>query len=112
MPQTAVALHNSIPAPRENLRSVSSDLQGNSQHHRHATPLPQLFSGSIRFFIPAKEYGFIETPDEGPDVFFYLTAVQKPYELSALKFPAKVEYEQVQTKRGPRASKVWLAGAK
>ena len=74
--------------------------------------LPQLHSGTIRFFIPAKEHGFIETPGDGPDVFFHLTAVQKPYELSALRFPTQVEYERIETKRGPRASKVWLAGAK
>jgi CspA family cold shock protein len=74
--------------------------------------LPELHSGTVRWFDPAKAYGFLEPMGDGPDVFFYLTAVQKPYELSALRFPAKVEYEQIDTRRGPRASKLWLAGGK
>lgn len=109
MVSTTVSSHNSIPPQRENLRPVSSDLR--LEQTRHPS-LPQLFSGTIRFFNHAKEYGFIERLDDGPDVMFHLTAVKKPYELSALKFPTEVEYEMVQTRRGPRASKVWLAGAK
>lgn len=61
----------------------------------------------IRWFDPAKSFGFIEPPD-GPDVFFYLTAVQKPFETSKLHFATRVEYELVQARKGPRATKVWL----
>jgi len=66
----------------------------------------------IRWFDHAKSYGFIEPPDDGPDVFFYLTAVQNPFETSALHFATRVEYELVKSRRGPRATKVWIAGAK
>lgn len=66
----------------------------------------------IRWFDPAKCYGFIEAPHDSPkgtpDVFFYLTAVQKPFELSALRFSTRVEYEVVESRRGPRATKVWI----
>jgi len=60
----------------------------------------------IRWFDAAKSFGFIE-PSDGPDVFFYLTAVQKPFETSALRFATKVEFEMIQSRRGPRATKVW-----
>ena len=113
----ATAYNNSSAPKRENLRPVSSDLRRHPQHSElstspTATMLPQLFSGTIRFFDHGKSYGFIETPDDGPDVFFYLTALQKPFDIAALKFPAQVEYEVFQSRKGPRASKVWLAGAR
>lgn len=116
MPSTATALHNSIPPQRENLRPVSSSLQrgftGPDGDRSNHAPLPQLHTGTIKFFNPEKSYGMIEALADGPDVFYYLDAIQKPFERSALKFSTKVEYEQVDTKRGPRATKVWLGGGK
>lgn len=115
MISTALASHNSTASPSANLRhgphSISNELP--LRHHdSHAEStarpaLPPLFAGTIHVVNPEKSYGFIEAPD-GPDVFFHFSALQKPFDISAVKFPAGVEYEMVQTRKGPRATKVWM----
>ena len=115
MPSTALSSHNSTTSPSGNLRhgphSISNELP--LRHHDSHTDstarpaLPPLYAGTVHVVVAERAYGFIEAPD-GPDVFFHFSAIQKPFEISAVKFPARVEYEMVQTRKGPRATKVWM----
>jgi cold shock protein len=60
--------------------------------------------GTVRWFNNSKDYGFIGR-DDGPDVFVHYTAiVGEGYK--TLNEADKVEFEIVQSPRGPQAGNV------
>jgi cold shock CspA family protein len=69
-----------------------------------------MLTGTIKFFHPVKNYGFIR-PNEGgknaPEIFFYATEFDG--EVGSLKPMQWVEYgDVIETPRGPRALRVAL----
>jgi CspA family cold shock protein len=66
-------------------------------------------SGTVKWFNPAKGYGFI-TPDEGgKDVFVHISAVQQAG-LGSLNEGQRVTYEGVKEPRGMKAINLAAAG--
>ena len=59
-------------------------------------------TGSVKWFNPAKGYGFIEPEDGSKDAFVHISAVEKAG-LSTLREGQKVKYELVPGQNG-RAS--------
>lgn len=55
-------------------------------------------SGTVKWFNPAKGYGFIQPEDGGKDVFVHISAVEKAG-LRTLNEGQKVNYE-LQTEKG------------
>ncbi len=65
--------------------------------------------GRVKWFNAQKGYGFIERPGE-PDVFVHYTAVlQDGYR--TLEEGEQVEYELVESERGPQAANVKRLGS-
>jgi CspA family cold shock protein len=58
--------------------------------------------GTVKWFNPAKGYGFIQPDSGGKDVFVHISAVEKDG-LSTLNEGAKVSYEVV-TNRGKESA--------
>ena len=58
--------------------------------------------GTVKWFNPAKGFGFIQPDTGGPDVFVHISAVERAG-LSSLAEGAKVSYE-VQTGRNGKSS--------
>ena len=48
--------------------------------------------GTVKWFNPAKGYGFIETADGSKDIFVHITAVQQAG-LTGLQEGQRIEYE-------------------
>ncbi len=65
-------------------------------------------TGTVKWFNPAKGYGFIEPDEGGNDVFVHISAVAEAG-LSILTEGQKVEYEVVSTPHGTTAGNLKLA---
>ena len=61
-------------------------------------------TGRVKWFNDSKGFGFIER-DDGKDVFVHYTAIQGQG-FKTLPEGAKVEFELLDTDRGPQADKV------
>ena len=60
--------------------------------------------GRVKWFSDQKGFGFIQQ-DGGPDVFCHFSAIQAEG-FKTLKEGQSVEFEVVQSEKGPRASNV------
>ncbi len=65
-------------------------------------------SGRVKWFNDSKGFGFIER-DDGKDVFVHYSSIEGKG-FKTLPEGAKVEFELVDTDRGPQADKVRLVG--
>ncbi|ACL70396.1 cold-shock protein [Halothermothrix orenii] len=63
-----------------------------------------IYSGKVKWFDPKKGYGFIER-DEGDDVFVHFSAI-KEEGFKTLEEGQEVEFEIVESERGPQAANV------
>jgi CspA family cold shock protein len=62
--------------------------------------------GRVKWFSDQKGFGFIQQ-DEGPEVFCHFSAIQQEG-FKTLKEGQEVEFEVVQSEKGPRAQNVLL----
>jgi CspA family cold shock protein len=60
-------------------------------------------TGTVKWFNPAKGYGFIEPEDGGNDAFVHISAVERAG-LTILREGQKVEYELVPNDKGKSAA--------
>ena len=60
-------------------------------------------TGTVKWFNPAKGYGFIEPEDGGNDAFVHISAVERAG-LTSLREGQKVEYELVPGDKGKSAA--------
>ncbi len=60
-------------------------------------------TGTVKWFNPAKGYGFIEPEDGGNDAFVHISAVERAG-LTTLRESQKVEYELVPGDKGKSAA--------
>ena len=60
-------------------------------------------TGTVKWFNPAKGYGFIEPEDGGNDAFVHISAVERSG-LTTLREGQKVEYELVPGDKGKSAA--------
>ncbi len=60
-------------------------------------------TGTVKWFVPTKGYGFIQPDDGTKDVFVHISAVQRAV-LETLLEGQKVEYEPVEGKNGRTAA--------
>jgi len=60
-------------------------------------------TGTVKWFNPAKGYGFIEPEDGGKDAFVHISAVERAG-LTILREGQKVEYELVPGDKGKSAA--------
>ena len=60
-------------------------------------------TGTVKWFNPAKGYGFIEPEDGGNDAFVHISAVERAG-LTILREGQKVEYELVTDDKGKSAA--------
>ncbi len=60
-------------------------------------------SGTVKWFNPAKGYGFIEPEDGSKDAFVHISAVERAG-LTILREGQKVEYELVPNDKGKSAA--------
>ena len=60
-------------------------------------------TGTVKWFNPAKGYGFIEPEDGGNDAFVHISAVERAG-LTILREGQKVEYELVPGDKGKIAA--------
>ncbi len=65
-------------------------------------------TGTVKWFNPAKGYGFIEPEDGGNDAFVHISAVERAG-LTILREGQKVEYELVPNDRGKSAAENLVA---
>ncbi len=65
-------------------------------------------TGTVKWFNPAKGYGFIEPEDGGNDAFVHISAVERAG-LTILREGQKVEYELVPGDKGKSAADNLLA---
>ena len=61
--------------------------------------------GKVKWFNPAKGYGFIEQPEGGGDVFVHYSSIQMDG-FKTMDEGQEVEYELVQGPKGKQAEKV------
>ena len=59
--------------------------------------------GTVKWFNPAKGYGFIQPDDGGKDVFVHISAVERAG-LSALAEGAKVSFDIIADRRSGKSS--------
>ncbi len=60
-------------------------------------------TGTVKWFNPAKGYGFIEPEDGGTDAFVHISAIERAG-LTTLREGQKVEYELVPGDKGKSAA--------
>ncbi len=60
-------------------------------------------TGTVKWFNPAKGFGFIEPEDGGKDAFVHISAVERAG-LTTLREGQKVEYELVPGDKGKSAA--------
>ena len=65
--------------------------------------------GTVKWFNPAKGYGFIQPVGAGKDVFVYITAVERAG-LSSLTEGQTVEFEIVQNRGKSSAENLKVSG--
>jgi CspA family cold shock protein len=65
-------------------------------------------TGTVKWFNPAKGYGFIEPEDGGNDAFVHISAVERAG-LTILREGQKVEYELVPNDKGKSAAENLVA---
>ncbi len=65
-------------------------------------------TGTVKWFNPAKGYGFIEPEDGGNDAFVHISAVERSG-LTTLREGQKVEYELVPNDKGKSAAENLVA---
>ncbi len=65
-------------------------------------------TGTVKWFNPAKGYGFIEPEDGGNDAFVHISAVERAG-LTTLNEGQKVEYELVPNDKGKSAAENLVA---
>lgn len=65
-------------------------------------------SGRVKWFNDSKGFGFIEQED-GKDVFVHYTAIQGEG-FKTLPEGAQVEFDLLETDRGPQAANVFVRG--
>ena len=65
-------------------------------------------TGTVKWFNPAKGYGFIEPEDGGNDAFVHISAVERAG-LTTLREGQKVEYELVPGDKGKSAAENLVA---
>ncbi len=65
-------------------------------------------TGTVKWFNPAKGYGFIEPEDGGNDAFVHISAVERSG-LTILREGQKVEYELVPNDKGKSAAENLVA---
>ncbi len=65
-------------------------------------------TGTVKWFNPAKGYGFIEPEDGGNDAFVHISAVERAG-LTILREGQKVEYELVPNDKGKSADENLVA---
>jgi cold shock CspA family protein len=112
VPSTAVASHNSIPAQRENLRPVSSDLaRDHSRHVGNRTPSPARQIGTVKFYDRKRRLGFIIPSKGGPEIFVHEDDLRNTGWLS---WNQQVEFERVEMPPPlkPRARNVVVIGGR
>ncbi len=63
-------------------------------------------TGTVKFFNESKGYGFITNDETGKDIFVHVTALNG----LELKEGNKVEYEEVEGRKGMVAAQVQLIG--
>lgn len=61
--------------------------------------------GTVKWFDVKKGFGFIQTPDGSKDIFVHYTAIESEG-FKTLRDGDKVEYELVDSDRGPQAQHV------
>lgn len=65
-------------------------------------------TGTVKWFNPAKGYGFITPDDGGKDVFVHVTAVEAAG-MGTLSEGQKINYEAVSEERGDKATELSAA---
>ncbi len=65
-------------------------------------------TGTVKWFNPAKGFGFIEPEDGGKDAFVHISAVERAG-LPGLREGQKVEYELTQGRDGKMAAENLVA---
>ena len=60
-------------------------------------------TGTVKWFNPAKGFGFIQPDDGGTDVFVHISAVERAG-MSSLNEGQKISYEVVADKRSGKSS--------
>jgi CspA family cold shock protein len=65
-------------------------------------------TGTVKWFNPAKGYGFIEPEDGSKDAFVHISAVERAG-LTTLREGQKVEYELVAGDKGKSAAENLVA---
>ena len=62
-------------------------------------------TGKVKWFDPKKGYGFITPKEGGKDIFVHVTGLSKG---TQIKEGDRVEYDEVEGKKGPQADQVTL----
>src|ERR1019366_6592372 len=60
-------------------------------------------TGTVKWFNPAKGFGFIQPDQGGPDVFVHISAVEQAG-MSGLNEGQKIQYEVIEDKRKGKSS--------
>ena len=111
-PSTALASHNPVPAQREILRPVSSDLHlEHSRRVENRPPSPARQTGTVKFFDRKRRLGFIIPAKGGPEVFVHEDDLRNtPW----LAWNQQVEFERVEIPPPlkPRARDVYVVGGR
>jgi cold shock protein len=74
-----------------------------------ATLEATLAKGTVKWFNPAKGYGFIQPVGGGSDVFVHISAVERAG-LSTLNEGQSVEFEEVENREKTSAENLKVAG--
>ncbi len=61
--------------------------------------------GAVKWFDVKKGFGFIQSPDGGKDIFVHYSVIQDEG-FKSLRDGESVEYEVVESERGPQAQNV------
>lgn len=67
--------------------------------------MPERITGTVKWFNPAKGFGFITRDDGGKDVFVHFSAIQAEG-FRTLDEGQRVEFEVEEGAKGPAASNV------
>lgn len=62
--------------------------------------------GTVRWFDPAKGYGFISRDDGNRDVFVHFSKIESVNAYKTLEENQRVEFEVIAAKKGPEAVSV------